>query len=204
MLPFAIALTHAWAGLYTRGLPADRRTQRREEIDCDLWEHQRLADLQREPVTATAAAILLRLLLGIPADIVWRLETGASARSGRVTQMNDTLAMRGLLTVALAIAAFPLVIGILVAVGLNGEMDNAERAIYGPLQIVIGSSIFGGLVLSLRRPALGIGLMVAGTIAISAMWYWAAMITIPIGVGLIALAYFRSRRPGWPRGARPA
>jgi hypothetical protein len=204
VLSFAIALTRAWTATYTRGLPADPRTQRREEIDCDLWEHQRLADLQREPVTATAAAILLRLLLGIPADIVWRLETGASARSGRVTQMNDTLAMRGLLTVALAIAAFPLVIGILVAVGLNGEMDNAERAIYGPLQIVIGSSIVGGLVLSSRRPALGIGLMVAGTIAISAMWYWAAMITIPIGAGLIALAYFRSRRPGWPRGARPA
>ena len=204
MLPFAIALTHAWAGLYTRGLPADRRAQRREEIDCDLWEHQRLADLQREPVTATAAAILLRLLLGVPADIVWRLETGASARSGRGTQMNDTLAMRGLLTVALAIAAFPLVIGILVAVGLNGEMDNAERAIYGPLQIVIGSSIVAGLVLSSRRPALGIGLVVAGTIAISAMWYWAMMITIPIGAGLITLAYFRNRRPGWPRSARPA
>ncbi len=205
LLSFVIAPTRAWTALYTRGLPADVRGERREEIDCDLWEHQRLADLEREPATSTAAAILLRLIMGVPADIFWRLEAGANARSGRGTQMSESLTMRGFFWAALAVAAFPAVIGVLVAMGVNGEMDGtSERLFWGASQTIIGTAIISGLVISARRPGLGIGLVAAGTIAISALWYWAAMITVPIGLGLLALAYFRAGRPGWPRGARPA
>ena len=118
--------------------------------------------------------------------------------------MNESWTMRGLLAVALAIAAIPLVIGILVILGLNGELDNTERALFGPPQIFIGGAIIGGLAISTRKPGLGIGLVVVGTIAISALWYWAAMITIPIGLGLTAVAYFRARRTGWPRGGGTA
>lgn len=203
LLHFAITLIRAWTGTYTRGLPAELRAQRREEVDCDLWEQQRLADLELEPVTGTAVEVILRLVLGVPADVLWRLEAGASARSGKVTQVNESLMMRGLLTIALAIAAFPLIIGILVFVGLNGDMSDSDRAWFGPIQIAIGSTIICGLVMSLRRPVLGIGLVAAGVIAISALWYWAAMITVPIGFGLLAVAYARARRTGgrWPSGA---
>ena len=88
MLVFAIALTRAWTALYTRGLPPDLRAERREEIDCDLWEHRR-AGLRRRRAVSTAAHILLRLALGIPADFVWRLETGAAVRAGRDPDMKD-------------------------------------------------------------------------------------------------------------------
>jgi hypothetical protein len=205
LLSLAIAPTRAWTALYTRGLPAEVRGERREEIDCDLWEHQRQADLQREPATNTAAAILLRLIMGIPADMTWRLEAGANARSGKGTQMNDSWTMRGLLALALAVAAFPAVIGVLVAIGANGEIDGtSERLFWGISQTIIGTAIISGLVISARRPSLGIGLVAAGTIAISALWYWFAMITVPIGLVLLAIAYFRAGRPSWPRGARPA
>ena len=205
LLSFVIAPTRAWTALYTRGLPADVRGERREEIDCDLWEHQRLADLQREPATSTAAAIVLRLIMGVPADMTWRLEAGASAHSERGIQMNDSWTMRGLLALALAIAAFPAVIGILVAIGVNGEWGGTtERLFWGVSQTIIGTAIISGLVISARRPGLGIGLVAAGTIAISSLWYWAAMITVPIGLVLLAIAYFRAGRPSWPRGARPA
>lgn len=201
LLSLAIAPTRAWTALYTRGLLADVRGERQEEIDCDLWEHQRLADLEREPATSTAAAIMLRLIMGIPADMTWRLEAGSNARSGRGTTMNDSWTMRGLLALALAIAAFPAVIGVLVAIGANGEIDGTtERLIKGAIQLTIGTAILTGLVLSARRPGLGIGLVAAGTIAISVMWYWAAMITLPVGLGLVAIAYFRAGRPNWRRG----
>ena len=201
MLALAIALTRSWTATYTRGLPAAVRDARCAEIDCDLWEHQRLAELQGS--TGTAVEILQRLICGLPADVTWRFEAGTSARSGKVTQVNESLLMRGLFTIALATAAFPLIIGILVFVGLNGEMSDSERAWFGPIQIAIGGTIICGLVVSLRRPVLGIGLVAAGVIAISVLWYWAAMITVPIGFVLLAVANSRARRTGWrwPRGA---
>ncbi|HUF53835.1 MAG TPA: hypothetical protein VMR52_08695 [Dehalococcoidia bacterium] len=202
MLAIAIALTRLWTAFYTRGLPPDLRSRRREEIDCDLWEHRRLAQFQGS--TSTAAEILQRLIFGLPADLVWRLEAGPVARSGRGTQMNDTLMMRGVLATALAVAAFPLVIGILVLIGLNGEMSDSERAIFGPIQILIGSVIIFGILVSASKRSLGLGLIIVGVAAISVMWYWAAFITVPIGLGLAAIAYWRARRSGWPRAPRPA
>lgn len=123
LLSFVIAPTRAWTALYTRGLPSEVRGERREEIDCDLWEHQRLADLQREPATSTAAAILLRLIMGVPADIFWRLEAGTSARSGKGTQMNDSWIMRGVLVAAALVALAPIGFGVSVLAG-DGEWDS--------------------------------------------------------------------------------
>jgi hypothetical protein len=148
--------------------------------------------------------MVLRLVLGVPADILWRIEAGAAARTGRGTRMNESWSMRGLLVIALAVAAFPLVIGILVTAGLNGDTSDTERVIFGPLQILVGSVIIAGLVVSARRTALGVGLVVAGAVAISVMWYWAAVITAPIGLGLAAVAYWRARQAGGPEGLRPA
>jgi len=203
VISLATALTRAWTATYTRGLPSKLQAERREEIDCDLWEHQRLADLERKPVTGIAAEILLRLILGIPSDIVWRIETGAIARSERGTSMNESIVMRGLLLLALAVAAFPLVIGVLVVIGANGEMSDTERLLFGPLQVVVGLIILSGLLLSARSPGLALGLVIAGTIAISAMWYWAAVITLPVGLVLVAIAYVRGRPAGWPRRPQP-
>ena len=137
LLSFAIAPTRAWTALYTRGLSADVRGERREEIDCDLWEHQRLADLEREPVTDTAAAILLRLIMGVPADMTWRLETGANARSGKGTQMNDSWIMRGVLLAALLVAFVPVGLGLSTLAG-GGEWDSTfERVVVSLLWIAV-------------------------------------------------------------------
>ena len=35
-------------------------------------------------------------------------------------------------------------------------------------------------------------------------WYWMLVITIPIGIAMVAIAYFRGRTTGWPRGAGTA
>jgi hypothetical protein len=189
----AVGMTRAWVALYTRGLPAELRDARRSEIDSDLWEQGQVAALVEEPPGETAFQLTARLLLGIPSDLTWRVQAGLSAPSERSLRMNESLPMRGLVLAALAVAAFPLVIGILVLVGANGEMDGTERALFGPVQIAVGAMIFAGLLLSARRPLLGTGLVAAGAITISVLWYWFVVVTIPVGVTLVATAYARGR-----------
>ena len=67
------ALVRGWVSLYIRGLPADARTARRDEIDDDLWcEHAEAAGLGRS-ARSLDADLFLRLLFGMPADVSWRL-----------------------------------------------------------------------------------------------------------------------------------
>ncbi len=196
MLAIATALTRSWTAFYTRGLPPDLRSRRREEIDCDLWEHERLAELEREPGNGTAVAILLRLTMGAPADILWRLEAGASARSGKGTQMNDSKRMRGLFILALFVAIVPAGFGVAVLLG-NGDLDSSARVMFGTLWIVAAATMVLGLVLSGTRPGLGVGLVAGGALLISVMMFWIFFVTVPLGAGLVYLAYRRARRTGW-------
>jgi hypothetical protein len=67
------ALVRGWVDLYTRGLPAEMRAARRDEVDDDLWcQHQEAVALGR-PAHSLGADMLHRLLFGLPADISWRL-----------------------------------------------------------------------------------------------------------------------------------
>ncbi|HEU5202682.1 MAG TPA: hypothetical protein VFU17_00150 [Candidatus Limnocylindrales bacterium] len=67
------AVVRGWVDLYTRGLPADARAARRDEIDDDLWcEHAEAAATDRS-ARSLDADLALRLILGIPSDLSWRL-----------------------------------------------------------------------------------------------------------------------------------
>lgn len=63
-------LTRAWTWVYTWGMRAELRDARRAEIESDLWESQ------QEPASAHSVAtqILCRTVLGLPADVSWRVE----------------------------------------------------------------------------------------------------------------------------------
>lgn len=196
LLSFIIVPTRAWTALYTRGLPAEVRGDRREEIDCDLWEHQRLADHEREPMTGTAVVMLLRLIMGVPADIFWRLEAGAVARSGKGTQMNDSWIMRGLFVLALLVALAPAGFGISVLAG-GGDLSSSERLMFGGVWIATTVMMVVGLAICASRPRLGIGLVAAGAIGISIGMFWIFFITVPLGAALVFLAYRRARQTGW-------
>jgi hypothetical protein len=78
-MQMVIRLTELWVRLYTIGLPEEVRKARQDEIKSDIWEHSQ--DLKREnkPITE----IFSRLLRGIPADVIWRLNQseGAIARA---------------------------------------------------------------------------------------------------------------------------
>ena len=67
----ACALVRAWTAVYTAGLSPEARQVRREEIESDLWEWQH--DAGRARGARGAAHVALRLVLGVPDDLLWRV-----------------------------------------------------------------------------------------------------------------------------------
>ena len=76
-LRVAIATVRAWTRIYTWRMPAALREERRAEIESDLWEFQE--DTAGAGGLRPAAHVLVRLVLGIPDDVCWRMEQSAVA-----------------------------------------------------------------------------------------------------------------------------
>jgi hypothetical protein len=104
-------LVRGWVSLYTRGLPADARAARRDEIDDDLWcEHAEAAAAGRS-ARSLGADLLLRLLLGMPADVSWRL---AHRRAPTPPiPVSSSMSTRTLGMLAIFAGSSPAVLGIL-------------------------------------------------------------------------------------------
>jgi hypothetical protein len=65
-----------WVTLYTLALPPDLQDDRRMEIRSDLWEQSREAARSGMRSRGLAWLMLRRLVLGVPADLAWRVEIG--------------------------------------------------------------------------------------------------------------------------------
>src|SRR5688572_28246168 len=74
----AVGLVRTWTRVYTWRMPSDCRDNRRAEIESDLWELQRDARDEEGPA---AMRVFLRLVLGMPDDVGWRIEQEVAARS---------------------------------------------------------------------------------------------------------------------------
>jgi uncharacterized protein (TIGR03435 family) len=72
LLNVAIAGVRGWTRLYTWRMPAESREVRRAEIESDLWEFQQ--DAVQSSFINPAAHVLIRLLVGIPDDLRWRMD----------------------------------------------------------------------------------------------------------------------------------
>ena len=72
----AVRMVRMWTRAYTLGTRAGVRDARVREIECDLWESQHDPDR-----ATTASEILIRLVLGIPEDVLWRFERTAGDTS---------------------------------------------------------------------------------------------------------------------------
>jgi succinate dehydrogenase/fumarate reductase cytochrome b subunit len=193
LLDFVIALTRAWAATYTRGLPSGVRAERREEIDSDLWHHQCLTDLEREPVTGTAVAILGRAVFGIPSDILWRMEVGSAVTNDRRTSVNDTWIMRiGLAAISLPLA-FLVMNGVAIAFFGAGDFNNStEHVLWGLAFLVLPLTTLVGLWLCREQPRIGLGMVVFGALGSALVMFWMAFITVPVAIVVIAFAVFRA------------
>ena len=203
-LDLAVGMTRSWVAVYTSGLRPEFRDARRAEIDSDLWEHQRTARLQDQPPGETALQLLTRLLLGILSDVTWRLETGHSVSGERSIRMNEALYMRGLVAVGVALALLVVIVGVGSIFNAFEDGDNSGWVWGGSLSALSGVAVMVGLLISRPNPLLGIGLVAAGAITIAVLWHWLLVITIPVGIALVAIAVLRARQTGWPRGAGTA
>jgi len=95
----AAGLVRAWVDLYTRGLPAELRAARCDEVADDLWcEQAEAATLGR----SAGVDMALRLLFGMPADITWRL---AQTRPMPAETLNRRSSMNSRALGLLALAA---------------------------------------------------------------------------------------------------
>jgi hypothetical protein len=84
----AIGLVRGWTRFYTLHMDPDARDRRRDEIESDLWEFHE--DMRRRGASPGSLAVhmLARLVLGIPHDLLWRIEyEGDPAMTRRSTWM---------------------------------------------------------------------------------------------------------------------
>ncbi len=208
-LALSVGIARGWVALYTLRLPLEVREARRGEIDSDLWEQQWLASRRGDPAFGTAIEVLARMLLGAISDIAWRAEAGASARVDRRIKMNASMNeswyMRGLVGLGVVVAILLVLAGIYAGADALIDPDTADgEVVVDAIGAIAGAAVLFGLLTSRRNPVLGIGLVTAGAVTIAGIFYWMLPFTIPIVIALVAIAFFRGRSTGWPRGAGTA
>ena len=72
-LRVVLLIVRAWVQLYTAMLPTEVKAGRRDEIESDVWEHQRQAFNSGYSPEAIAAQIFLRWFCGVAEDLTWRI-----------------------------------------------------------------------------------------------------------------------------------
>lgn len=207
-MTFAAQLTRTWVALYTAGLPEELTRARRDEIESDLWE--------QDLVGVTNGEALARLVLGMPADLLWRLEqrTSTSAHpAGERRTLMQTITSRGVpaFTALLILAAAGLFIfgGISAIAGIaggNAEDPWRDKMQYGLPAILAGGLMVTGYLLQPRAPWLGMGLIVLGVAGMNLVWFWLFILFVPLALVVAGLAYYRARGFANPHGpaASPA
>jgi hypothetical protein len=140
-------LVRGWVSLYTRGLPADARAARRDEIDDDLWcEHAEAAAAGRS-ARSLDADLFLRLLFGLPADVSWRLAyRGRTAAEGMKRSSSMNARILGVLAIYYGLS-FATLMGLFAQLGL-GALFTTFGWFAVPV-VVTGSIAFAATALGL-------------------------------------------------------
>jgi hypothetical protein len=194
-----------WVALYTRGLPAAARLARRDEIESDLWSQREEARSICRSSVSLAVEILARLVMGMAADVAWRLELRQEAKppierhSDRGTRFVAVLAIIGGSAWAIAVADW----------AVTAATDPGVKIWELPLLAVAGQT--GLVTLSLSLGGLGYVLLSrydasVGLIAIlgaccgfmGALGAPSVIVFLPVGSVVTMLALPRIHALGWP------
>ena len=192
-----------WVRYYTLGLPEEARRERRDEIASDLWEHAH--DEARTPTVGPE--ILTRGVLGVPADLAWRLERSRLARLpggviaavlgilARLETVGRWIARRGLPGFTSAAAVVTGLIGALVIVTAPTNDSGAATADliwWGSLLILGALSIGLGGRLIAERTRLGGALVIVGS-AVLGLLLWPTVVAPIVALALGGRAAIRIR-----------
>ncbi len=142
----AVGFVRAWLLLYTAGLPPGLRDSRREEIDADLWEQAKEAETGLSDGLPLATHLLLRWLLGLPDDLLWRLAhiriRGIEAKEGAMIIVGAILGIIGGALVGLIVGV--IVGGIVAIVSIIGGFELNEE--YGASAGLWYGGFFGAII----------------------------------------------------------
>ena len=132
LIELTVGIARGWTATYTRGLPKEFRAERIAEIDSDLWDQRRFAELKRKPEPGTAAEVLARTVLGMPADVFWRIETGSSLKANRRISVDNSMPVRiGMVIVTLLLAGL-VFLGMSIVFGAGEWNNRGEQAWSSP------------------------------------------------------------------------
>jgi hypothetical protein len=198
----ALWLTNAWVRCYTRGLEPGLRAERRAELQSDIWEqlHERALTPGPSPrgrgeAASQAWLVLLRCVLGMPADISWRLEQAAPGAvvarvvAGglmRVANAGHWVTARGLPGLSVLMSWLYLLAGALIIVTLpiSRNPNPGGVAVFGAWCIAAGAMMWWGNGMLERRPYRGAGLVLAGSLPLGlALWMTVIVPVATAGVG---------------------
>lgn len=185
---FPLSVTRTWVGLYTRGLGPQLRAERRAELESDVWEQMR----GRPP--GTAWLVLLRCLLGIPADVTWRLEQAspgavmsrtAARMLGGLGAAGHWVTARGIPGLAVLMSWLYLLAGALLLVTLPiGQNPNPPGvAAFGAWCLAGGAMMWKGNGMLDRRPRAGGGLVLGGAVPLGLALYMT--VVAPVATGAV-------------------
>jgi hypothetical protein len=102
LLYSAIALVKGWTRIYTSGMEPVSRDRRRAEVESDLWEFHEDARRHRASPPGIAIHMFIRLVAGIPYDMLWRFE---DERDRAMTSRRSSWMTAGAIGAACGVAA---------------------------------------------------------------------------------------------------
>lgn len=196
--PLGVRVARRWGVLYTSGLPEPQRSWRVAELESDLHEHVEHGRATGRDPADLSFEVLLRVLLGVPADLSWRWEISRGVRPGTLL-LGRMISMLKRALLGLAVGATVLlgvyfvVNGIGIATGMGRGDGGDSMLMWGVIEVVSGLMLIAGPVVASRRPRIGTGLIVAGTLIIALTHVWLIAINVPVAIALIAAAVVRSR-----------
>lgn len=168
-----------WVRLYTVGLDAGARHDRKAEIDSDLWEHRNHAASEGERPGAISLSIFGRWAAGIPADLSWRaLQQHRSGRTMKESIMTNTLGKYWWQTLAVLTAVVTVYLGIRQFV-TDEVSAGVSTGKVGALVLFVGAGALTLVGLAIKRtmPRRGVTMVMIGVLP--------AALVGGFGVGLV-------------------
>jgi hypothetical protein len=183
-----------WVALYTRGLPDDARQNRRDEINDDLWSQLQDATESRRGARSVSGEILARLLLGVPADVGWRLEQRQGSGAPKAPEARPSMDLRfAALMAVLGGVGFD--IGLILQAVLGEAAWSTGGVAWLMMLTVVGGtwalalatvSLIFAFQDSIRGVAAFVGSIGASAGALSVMGAFGLIVALPLGTGVVA------------------
>ena len=192
----AAGLVRAWVDLYTRGLPADLRAARRDEVADDLWCEQEEATERGRSVGVDMA---LRLLFGMPADIGWRLTFRGTPRPGLERSLTMNTRTLGALAILGGLAWTILIV---LFVPLSHGVWEGSIGVWGVIGTLVGAFAFSASTIGLAwrfqdhigpLGAIGAGVTLVGTLVALG----GPVVLFLIGLTMVTVALARIGVTSW-------